>query len=317
MTAASDISVCVITWNSVECVGDCLSALLAQTRPPREIVVVDNASTDGTLEEVRACGEAVRVIANDDNLGFAAAANQGFAGTRGALFATVNPDVVLEPTFLAEVVRAFDEHPEAGMVSGCLVDPDSGAIDSAGIVLGPGRRASDRRDPIEAEAAGEVFATCGAAGVWRRETLDAVAYADGEVFDEAFFAYKEDVDVGWRAQKLGWRAWYTPTARAAHARGWKEGGAGRKAMPLWVRVHSLKNRYLMLAKNETLGGLLRHGLPILWFEVRAFVYLLLFEPGLWRVYPAVARGLPQALRKRRCFSRRLRESGMARSGSGK
>ncbi len=312
-TAASGtVAVCVITWNSAEWIEPCLEAILAQSAMPAEVVVVDNASRDATARIVARFSDRVRLVRNADNRGFAAAANQGFRETRSDYFATVNPDVRLGPRFLEHVVDAFDAHPEAGMVSGCLLredPPEDGRtpdIDSTGIVLGADRRGHDRRDPGTRETGGEVFATCGAAGVWRRRALRDIAYPSGEIFDESFFCYKEDLDAGWRAQRLGWKARYVPDAIAVHERQWR-GGSHRRRMALSVRTHSLKNRYLMIAKNETFTGLARNLLPMLWFEARALLYLALFEPGLWQAYPAAVRHLPNAWEKRRWLAARRLE----------
>lgn len=318
---AGTIAVCVITWNSEEWIEACLEAILAQSIPAGDVVVVDNASRDGTRAIVERFAPRVRLIRNPSNRGFAAAANQGVRETSCEFFATVNPDVRLGPRFLETVVATFLAYPEAGMVSGCLLreepteDGELPAIDSTGIVLGADRRGRDRRDPASREVAGEVFATCGAAGAWRRAALGEIAYPSGEVFDESFFCYKEDLDAGWRAQRLGWKARYVPDAIAIHERQWR-GGPHRRRMTLSVRTHSLKNRYLMIVKNETFTGFARNLLPMLWFEVRALLYLALFEPGLWQAYPAAVRHLPGAWEKRRWLTTRRLEKATEAAGAG-
>jgi len=334
-------SVCVVTWNSEAEIGPCLESLLAQSEPPVEILVVDNASSDATMSWVESFGSAVRSVRHERNLGFAAAVNRAFRETAGALFATVNPDVRLDPGYLRAARVALERHPRAGGVQGVLTlpdgaragksDPDGGAvapaargrdapasaltgraIDSTGIVLGRDLRARDRtRLPRESEG-DEVFAVCAAAAVYRRAALEEVAYPGGEVFDEAFFAYKEDVDLGWRLRDFGWTSRCVPDARGEHARGWRPGA--RERVPPWIRVHSLKNRYLTLVKNCTGGDLLRSALPLAWFEARALVYLLLVEPGSLRVFPSVVRHLRDALEKRKWQRSRL--DAIRRTGRG-
>jgi len=297
------VSVCVVTWNSATQIEECLGSVFSQTGPPREVVVVDNASSDGTAERVARFGARARLLRNRRNLGFSAGVNRGLRATSGAFFATLNPDVRLAPDYLALLVRELEGDPELGFATGCLVRPgsaDAPRIDSAGLLLGRDRRGRDRgrgRAPegVLAEPA-RVFAACGAAAVFRRRMLADLAYPNGEVFDESFFCYKEDLDLGWRAHRRGWSGLCLPAARGIHRRGWREGGRG--GVDLAVRVHSFKNRYLMMVKNETLRGLLAGLGALAWFELRALIYWVLFEPGLWKAYPALARSLPDAWRKR-------------------
>jgi GT2 family glycosyltransferase len=129
---------------------------------------------------------------------------------------------------------------------------------------------------------------------------------DGEFFDPDFFAYREDADVAWRAQLLGWRCIYTPAARAWHVRGVPFGD--RRAAPAVINMHSVKNRFLMRAKNSTAGLFRRFWLPMLARDAVVIAGTLLAEPGslpaLWRA----ARCLPRALRRRRWIMRHRRVS---------
>jgi GT2 family glycosyltransferase len=305
------VSVCVVTWNSAVSIRECVDSILAQSRRPDEVVVIDNGSSDATREILRSWGTRVRVLANDTNTGYSRAVNQGVRATRARYFVTVNPDVVLAPGFLEACLEAMERDPEAGMAAGKLLRPSpdgsgTSMIDSAGLYLGRDRRGGDRGqgapDSEDFERPGYVFGSCGAAAVFRRSMLEDLAYPGGECFDEAFFCYKEDLDLGWRAHLLGWRCLYVPAAGGTHRRRWR--AEDRREIPETIRIHSLKNRYLMLMKNESPRGLLRNLGPILWFEIRALVYLMLFEPGLWRVYPAVLRESRGAWRKRVWIRRR-------------
>ena len=309
------VSVCIVTWNSSESIESCLSAIFRQTCFPDEIVIVDNGSTDDTLARIESTGWPVNVVENRANLGFSRAVNIGLRETSGSVFMTVNPDVRLHPEFVAASLGAISDRPDIGSIAGMLIrdgegDSDTGAVvDSTGLVLRRNRRAEDR-DQGRAFDPGrfrreEVFGACGAAAVFRRSMLEDLAYGGGEVFDESFFCYKEDVDLAWRAQLRGWRCVFDPSAVAVHARGWRSGD--REQIPEWIRVHSLKNRYLMLLKNERPGSVLRNLGPILWLEARVLGYILLFEPGLWKVYPAVLKHLSAAWRKRQWTSGRRRE----------
>jgi GT2 family glycosyltransferase len=114
----------------------------------------------------------------------------------------------------------------------------------------------------------------GAAPLYRREMLEDIKI-DGQYFDDAFFAHKEDVDLAWRARLFGWRCWYTPKAVGFHERTFKPGH--REVVSPSIRLHAVKNRYLLLIKNEMLSGWLRDGLLIFWYDLQIFIYLCLFE----------------------------------------
>jgi GT2 family glycosyltransferase len=143
----------------------------------------------------------------------------------------------------------------------------------------------------------QVFSVCGAAVLFRKAMLEDVRI-EGEYFDEDFFAYKEDVDICWRAQLMGWSSFYTPSAIAYHLRGWKRRD-DRRRVP-WVRkYHSFKNHYLMMIKNEIPTLFRRDFLPILWLGVRAVVYITLMEPALWQSVFDLRKYWPRARHKRR------------------
>ncbi|WP_436240941.1 glycosyltransferase family 2 protein [Paenibacillus sp. LjRoot56] len=119
---------------------------------------------------------------------------------------------------------------------------------------------------------------------------------NGEFFDEDFFAYKEDVDVAWRAQLLGWKALYEPTAIVYHERGWKEGGRSSKA--LFVRRLSYINRYKMMIKNDNIKAVMKHFFPLLVYECLRLVYALIREPKLLGAWMDFYRKYPELRDKR-------------------
>lgn len=271
---------------------------------------MDNASSDGTTTLVKTKYPSVRLIENASNLGFAAAANQGIRASAGGFVLLVNPDISFAPGFVGALSKAFDEDPDAGAAAPKLVRPDGVTVDSAGLVMRRDRKAIDRgrdtRDDGSYDAPARVFGACGAAALYRRTMLDELA-ADGEFFDESFFAYKEDVDLAWRANLLGWKTLYRPDAVATHGRGWKAGG-GRSSVPRFIRRHSHKNRYLTIIKDDDLSSILLHLPFILFYELKLFVYALLFEPFLCLAYWDIIRLLPEMKRKRRAMEKMRRLS---------
>ena len=274
------VAAVVVTWNSSAWVTGCLRALHAQTRPPDEVVVVDNASTDRSANLARE--EGARVLVLPDNLGFCGANNRGIAATEAPLVLLLNPDTALAPDFLEKLVPVFDDG-GVGAACGKLLRWDGRTLDSAGQTLGWSRRPVDRGygtpDRGRYDLAEDVFSACGAAALYRREALASVAGPGGDVFDPRFFAFYEDLDLAWRLKRAGWRVAYRPEARGRHARGATAGtpGVRRRFQALLhrspeVRFHVVKNRWLTLLRNETAGGFLLH-LP--WILARDAVTLAL------------------------------------------
>jgi GT2 family glycosyltransferase len=303
------ISAVTITWNSREVISGCLESLLAEGTDIAEIIVVDNASTDGTRELIREQYPTVRLIENEENLGFAGGANQGIRASSGEFVLLVNPDVSFEAGFVASLVDAISKDGRAGAAAPKLIRPGGGVIDSAGLLMRKDRKAVDRgrdeQDTGQYDTPCRVFGACGAAALLRRSMLEDVAVG-GEYFDETFFAYKEDVDLAWRANLLGWKAVYVPGASAVHGRGWKQ--SSRDKIPRYIRRHSHKNRYLAILKNDDLVNLVAHLPHVLFYELKLFVYSLLFEPFLLLAYWDAILLFGAALKKREAVMARRRLS---------
>lgn len=256
----------VVSWNSAGQLADALASLAAQTDPPEELTVIDNASVDAS-REVAGAVDGVRLVANPVNRGFAGAANQA-AARAAALGADAlllcNPDVRLEPEYLARVVAALGADDARAAVQGRLwrwqpgrplAAPGARVIDTTGHRAFRTRlfrnRGEGERDVGQFDAAGEIFGVSGAVGLYRLAALTDVAVA-GEIFDEDLFAYWEDIDLDWRLRARGWRAWYEPTACGWHERG----GAGPRRSAT-VEALNFANRLLVVAKNDDPRALLR------------------------------------------------------------
>lgn len=271
------VTVGLVTWNSAAPLDACLTALAGQTWPHLELIVVDNASTDDSLAQVQRRWPTAQVLANTENRGYAGGHNQALRLARGAYYLALNPDVVLAPEYVAQLVTALEARPECGAAGGKLLLAP-GQLDSTGLFIDR-RRRQYLRGHGEADRgqypAGPVFGLDGAAPLYRRAMLEEVAF-EGQVFDEAFFAYKEDVDLAWRARWLGWGAWYAPEAVAEHTRTFRPGR--RERGNTFTRRLSVRNRYLLLMKNEMPAGWRRDGLRILLYDLAILGYLLLREP---------------------------------------
>lgn len=215
------VSVIIPHWNRRDLLPSCLGSLQDQSQPPEEIIVVDNGSTDGSLELLAKEYSEVQVIALGANRGFAYAVNRGIAAASGEIIALVNNDVEVHKDWLAELVRGLGRHPEAGMATPkLLLYQDRGVLNDAGDFFTksglPGNRGVWQKDEGQFDREEFVFGPGGAAALFRRAMLLDIAGPSGEIFDENFVTYCEDVDLAWRAQLAGYRCLYVPTAIAHH-----------------------------------------------------------------------------------------------------
>ena len=207
-------SVVIPTWNGRELLRATLASLRAQTFRDFETVVVDNGSTDGTAEMLRVEFPDTVVVAFPVNRGFAVAVNAGVKAARGRYVALLNNDAEAEPGWLAALAAALDARPDVGSVASLMVTVrDPGLVDSAGAAMGLFAYDIGRgeRDGPAFGTGRELLCACAGAAAYRRELFEAV----GD-FDEAFFAWFEDVELGIRAQLAGFRCWYEPSARVRH-----------------------------------------------------------------------------------------------------
>jgi hypothetical protein len=212
------ISVVVVNWNRKELLRACLASVERQEGVPFETIVVDNGSVDGSADTAE--GEfAARVIRNAGNRGFCAANNQGIAAARGEFIALLNNDAEAAPGWLAALHRACSSGPEVGMAaSKILVWEDPRRIDKAGHLIFPDGqnrgRGSGALDEGQFDRPEEVLWPDGCAAMYRKEMLDRIGG-----FDEDFFAYGDDAELGLRARIAGWLCLYAPRAVVRHHRG--------------------------------------------------------------------------------------------------
>ena len=310
------VSITVVTYNSGPFLARCLDAVLQQEYRPLEVIVVDNASQDDSLSILARYKHCIRLIQNERNVGFAAGQNQAIAASRGQWVLTLNPDVLVQPGFVASLVDAGDLDAGVGVVCGKLLRigrdftiPDEPWIDSTGIYFTPAIRHFDRgwNEPDDHRFAHTqyVFGACAAAALYRREMIVDVSLEDG-FFDPDFFAYREDADVAWRSQLLGWRCIYTPRAHAFHIRSVVPGP--RPAVPAILKMHSVKNRFLMRVKNMTGDLYRRYWLPATARDLLVIGGCLLCEPASLPAFWHLALCLSRALAKRRRIMQRRRVS---------
>lgn len=298
------MSVGIVTWHPDALLARAIASVRAQDYPGLTLHIWDN--TGEPTPEMRTLIEEITTpderTWSPGNVGFAAAHNALIQRAKTTYYLCLNPDAVLAPDFVRTIVDALEREPRAGSATGRLLrldDPET--LDSTGIVMTPDQRHLDRGadEPADGrylDGPEPVFGPSGAAAMYRRAMLDDVAF-DGDAFDEEFFAYREDADLAWRAQWLGWTCLYVPTAVAWHRR--RVTPERRRDLPPAVNRYSVRNRFLLRIKNQSAGLAWRFLGPGLWRDAQVIGYVLLRE---WTSIPGlldVVRLFPTMLRRRR------------------
>lgn len=311
----------IVTHNHGRTIGACITSVLNQTdlAPGHfAVMITDNASTDGTPAAVETHGAGkVQLKLNQFNTGFCEAHNEAVseALAAGAEYVLLlNPDVVLQSDALAKLMAVLDLDPLAGMACPKLLRADSAlrpvdppTLDAAGMFMTPQLRHFDRgsqeADSGQHDGSCYVFGASGAAVLMRARFIRdaALRNAEGseyvELFDEEFFAYREDADLAWRAQWLGWRCRFVPEAVGFHER--RVLPERRRHLPKELNLYSVRNRFLLQANNFHPLANLHCILPGLWRNVLVVAGVLALERSSLPALGQAWRLLPQALRKRR------------------
>lgn len=293
------VAVIVVNWNAGETLLDCLAALERQTVSVSRTIVVDNGSTDGSVATARAHFPHTEVMMLGRNTGFAHANNVALERTDGIRWiALLNPDARPEPQWLEELLRAARAHAHAGyacFASRLLSGADPGRLDGAGdtyhIAGLPGRAGHGLASAGRFTAAREVFSACAAAALYRRDVL-----LETGGFEDRFFCYLEDVDLGFRLRLRGHRCLYVPDA-VAHHLGSRSAGKGSD----FYVYHGQRNLVWTFLRN----------MPGVWFWVLLLPHLALNLFALchfalrgqasvaWRAKRDAVAALPEVLRDRR------------------
>lgn len=309
------VSAIVVNRDGARFLHEALDSLFRQTWAALEVILVDNASCDGSADAAEArFGERLRVIRNARNEGFARGNNQAMAVASGEWVFLLNNDAVLEPDAVEQALRFVADRPEAGMVACRVLVYDKPHIfDSTGLLLYPDGvcrpRGWEEKDLGQYDQPDEVLAPSGSASAWSRRMLDAIGG-----FDESYFAYLEDLDLGMRGQLAGWKCFYVPTSIARHAKSMTSGNHSKfkayhvernriynavKLLPRFILLMSplfTLNRYLL----QFYAARTQRGLPARFMKDYSWMGLLgvlarAYAMGLWK--------LPEMLRKRRAIAR--------------
>lgn len=245
------VTIVIPNYNGKHFMEPCLASLKKQTYQNFRILVVDNASEDGSIEYMKEVYPEIDVIALDKNYGFSKAVNVGIQNSCTAYVILLNNDTTVDEHYVEEMVKAISRSPRIFSVSSKMIQmyhPD--LIDSAGdlytvigwgVCRGTGRPVSNYTEPEE------IFSACAGAAIYRRAVFKKIGY-----FDESHFAYMEDIDIGYRAKIYGYKNMYCPTALVYHV---GSGTSGSKYNSFKVKLSSRNNIYLDY-KNMPVGQLI-------------------------------------------------------------
>ncbi|HLV01085.1 MAG TPA: glycosyltransferase family 2 protein [Acidobacteriota bacterium] len=317
--SVAQVSVVVVNHNRAGLLKECLKSLLNQSVPPLEVIVVDNGSRDESCDLVRSFSNSrIRLVSLSENRGFAEACNIGIRTSQGEFVALLNNDAVADKDWLEQLVAEGNRHPEAGMFACKIRLYGTTLIDKAGHLLFPDGqnrgRGTGEPDSRQYDDPGETLFPDGCAAMYRRELLEETGG-----FDEDFFAYADDADLGLRARLLGWSCRYVPSAIVHHHHSSTVGAFSEQKVywiernRLWLAIKIFPipllllnpffsvyrwawNLYAALSAKGVAGRFRReHSLGLL-----AKTLLLAYRDAI--------RGFPHMLSKRRTVRRRRRIS---------
>jgi GT2 family glycosyltransferase len=308
------VSVIVVNWNGKASLDDCLSSLRNQTFLDFELIVVDNGSTDGSVEIVRSHFPDCLIIRNTSNYGFARGNNQGIEKAKGKYIALLNNDAEAESHWLEELVKVAEEDHRIGMLASKIylqgghkiIDNVGHLIYRDGLNRGRGRLEVDHGQFDKKE---EVLFPSGCAALYRRTMLEEVG-----LFDEDFFAYGDDTDLGLKGRLAGWKCGYVPGAVVHHR--YSQSSSSYSPMKafyvernrVWIAVKYFPLSLLMKSPFYTLLRFLFQGYGALSGRGAAGKFSQEYSPFhllriLVKAYASAIQGLPKMWRKRKAVKK--------------
>lgn len=290
-------SIVIPNWNGKHFLQVCLDALRNQTYENTEVIIVDNASSDGSQDYIKANYPDVILIELAENQGFTGACNVGMESATGQIISLLNNDTEVDSKWVAEIVSAFNRYPDVGMIaSKMLLFDQRDRIHTTGDFFTVDGRAGNRgvweKDEGQYETEDYVFSACGGSSAYRKTMLDQIGLLDND-----YFFLLEDVDLAWRAQLAGYKVLYVPTAIVYHHLSATGGG-------VTASFHDGRNSIWIVVKNLPRGlwrkygwAIVKRQIGIVWEAIRAWrgeaarARLRGVATGLWT--------LPKALNKRK------------------
>lgn len=315
------VTINIVTWNSLTYLPSCLSAVFNQTFNDFQVLIIDNASNDGTVAFIEQNYPEVKILRNTQNLGYARAHNQGIKLTKSDYVLIMNPDVILTPDYLKKMVEAAEKSAETSAFGGKILkfhfQPDelkeiifTDIIDTVGLKIYRNRNVvnlgENEKNEGQYEEEKEVFGISGGLLFIRRDALEKAAIA-GEYFDENFFVYKEDIDLAWRMNIFGLKSLYIPAGQAYHHRQADQPREktiraireSRRKKSKMINYYSTRNHFFLLVKNDFFKNQTRDFIFIFFRELKRFFYILFFETKSLKAYRDFFLGLGKMRKKRR------------------
>jgi GT2 family glycosyltransferase len=322
----ASVDINIVRYNQeFQMLRDCVHAALGQIFDNFTVTVTENGSRDSIKEQLLlefGDHSRFRYEENPTNLGFAGAHNRFFAQSDADFVMPLNPDAVITPTYIAELVRVF-ENAKLGAATGKMIKfetlPDgSHVLDGTGIVLSRARRGRERgqleTDHKQFDTQRQVFGVSGTAPLYRKVALESVRLYQQEYFDEDFFAYWEDLDLSWRLRLAGYECAYVPEAVVYHSRvagqsryGYKrpwEYVKHHKQFPSRIRAWNWRNQLFAIVKNDFGWSFWRDSPFILARQGSMLCYIVLFEPELLSTIPKFLCMFPRMMKKRRLIQKK-------------
>ncbi|HMR55167.1 MAG TPA: glycosyltransferase family 2 protein [Candidatus Doudnabacteria bacterium] len=310
-----------VIYNSLKYIPKVFPTVLAQSHSDCDFYVVVAANDDGGKEYIQKHYPQVKIIDPGYNIGFSRGHNELFSSIDADFFQLINPDLVVTPTFVEEMLKPFADE-KVGAVSGKILrydfekDEPTNFIDTTGVVIAKSGRGRDRGqhelDEGQFDRLTNIIAVSGAAAMYRKTALEDVKYlrADGrtEYFDEDFHSYWEDVDLSWRIINRAWKIRFAPDAVAYHGRAASSSKGGYKKVFSFIKHHrAIPERIRKLNYKNHLFLYIKNSPHWYWqFFTREFFYncyVLILETSTLKVLPQFFRKLPTMWRKRKYIQR--------------
>ena len=319
------VSINLVVRNGATYAKACMEHIRRQLYSRIEVNIFDNDSTDETLPIIEKEFPEARIIRNSKNYGFGGGQNRCLKYAEGEFVVFHCIDVLLDKNFVEEGVRIMGQDHSAGALQAKILGYNkqdfkkNDIIDTTGFEIYRSRRIINRghgeRDRGQYEKDEEIFSYEGACGFFRRAALED-SRINGELLDEDFFWYADDIDLGWRMRLLGWKSVYVPTMIAWHDRQTTKRLKRtvfdfirlRREIPAYKRALDYRNLHLTLIKNELPKNVLRDLFPFLKRECALFIYTLICEPRTVLSWISFFRLLPKILEKRKIIMERKKVS---------
>ncbi len=259
------VTVVIPNYNGIKYIRNCMDSLRSQAGEPFELLVIDNASKDGSLEILQQEYPEARLIPLEENTGFCYAVNLGIRESKTPYVILLNNDTIVKPNFVAALVKAIEEGEDIFSVSAQMLSmEDENVLDGAGDgynILGWAYARGKGQPASKYSKKTEVFSACAGAAIYRKSIMEQIGY-----FDENHFAYLEDVDMGYRARIYGYRNMYEPAAKVIHA---GSAVSGSRYNEFKTQLASTNNSYVVVKNLPLLLLLLNAPFLLLGFLVKA------------------------------------------------